>query len=220
MKTLVADFNKKIEEYKKAQQEPITNIGQKPFVEAFKSLQEDVPEITAACWTQYTPHWMDGETCEFGRNDVWFETSLDEELDFENEREGSVFDKFMTKEELAAAQVEYDRYCAEYKEQLAAYEAHVKANPNSYSNGYSFGFNRGPSRPYDSRKWKKECIDQAVLLSDRYDDKQIKKIRKAIEKFNKVFYSVPDEIYEGIFGDHAKVTLTAEGCEVEEHSHE
>lgn len=37
-----------------------------------KDFMETHPELVAISWTQYTPYFNDGDTCEFGVNDVYF----------------------------------------------------------------------------------------------------------------------------------------------------
>lgn len=37
----------------------------------FKSFFEANPEVYAFAWTQYTPYFNDGDTCEFGVNDIY-----------------------------------------------------------------------------------------------------------------------------------------------------
>ena len=44
----------------------------------FKEFFDANPKITGITWTQYTPYFMDGDTCVFGMNEVYF-TNLPEE---------------------------------------------------------------------------------------------------------------------------------------------
>lgn len=48
----------------------IQTLGEEAFVEAYKTLFEKHPKVESIRWTQYTPHFNDGETCEFGVRDI------------------------------------------------------------------------------------------------------------------------------------------------------
>jgi len=39
------------------------------------------PAINLITWTQYTPFWNDGETCEFGVNDPYFSNATGDDID-------------------------------------------------------------------------------------------------------------------------------------------
>lgn len=68
--------------------------AQELFKELAKEFWDKNPGLTAVKWTQYTPYFNDGETCEFGVNDVIFTNAPDDELenvspwgDYEGENE-------------------------------------------------------------------------------------------------------------------------------------
>lgn len=50
-------------------QEEIKSVGQSSIKEVFVSLFEQFPQIQSIRWTQYTPHFNDGEPCTFNVND-------------------------------------------------------------------------------------------------------------------------------------------------------
>jgi len=50
----------------------------------FAAFFEEFPKVKTIHWTQYTPHFNDGEECVFSMNDMWFTTTSHTEL---NERE-------------------------------------------------------------------------------------------------------------------------------------
>jgi hypothetical protein len=60
------------------------NAAQKKFEKAFPKLVKDffaaVPQIKSVTWTQYSPHFNDGDACTFNVNEVFFAT--DENKDF------------------------------------------------------------------------------------------------------------------------------------------
>jgi hypothetical protein len=46
--------------------------AQELFKETTKEFFEKNPAVTAIIWTQYTPYFNDGDTCEFGVNEPYF----------------------------------------------------------------------------------------------------------------------------------------------------
>lgn len=67
----------------KAKQKTISE-GEKYFKEAVKELFKEFKNLESFSWTQYTPHWNDGDVCEFG---VHFDS-----LAINDEREGETED--------------------------------------------------------------------------------------------------------------------------------
>jgi hypothetical protein len=68
--------------------------AQSLFKEITKEFFEKNPGITGVVWTQYTPYFNDGDTCEFRVNEATFTNAPAEELsdvrwgDYEGETEG------------------------------------------------------------------------------------------------------------------------------------
>lgn len=46
--------------------------GKKLIVESIQTFLENNDEFHAVCWTQYAPHFNDGDACEFGINGLMF----------------------------------------------------------------------------------------------------------------------------------------------------
>lgn len=65
LKQQMADLRKNIEEQAKAF-----------FKEAAAELFEKHPNLNSFSWTQYTPYWNDGETCEFSAHTDYFNLSM------------------------------------------------------------------------------------------------------------------------------------------------
>lgn len=62
-------------------QEKFLEQNQETFKELVKKFFELAPEVKLVGWSQYTPYFNDGETCEFGVNEVYFvleDVDLDE----------------------------------------------------------------------------------------------------------------------------------------------
>lgn len=61
----------------------IKETGKKLFAEAVETLFTEYPKLVAFSWTQYTPYFNDGDSCEFGANtdNPRIQYGDDEELD-------------------------------------------------------------------------------------------------------------------------------------------
>lgn len=46
------------------------SLGKDAFYQEYKHLFDANPEIKSVTWTQYTPYFNDGDSCEFGVNDI------------------------------------------------------------------------------------------------------------------------------------------------------
>lgn len=70
---------------KKAEfQKELTEFGKAALSEEFKKVFDAHPEIKAIRWTQYTPYFNDGETCEFSRHDLEVRLTDTAEDEFES----------------------------------------------------------------------------------------------------------------------------------------
>lgn len=80
MTTLQAAFDKLIEE-QRALRVKFQETAQALFKETTKQFFDNNPGVTAILWTQYTPYFNDGDTCEFRVNDVYFTNANSEQMD-------------------------------------------------------------------------------------------------------------------------------------------
>lgn len=71
------EFGKKMLEMKEEMKNTLKGV----MLPAFKEFFERHPKVTAIGWTQYTPHFNDGEPCEFSIYDRYFSTIPLGELD-------------------------------------------------------------------------------------------------------------------------------------------
>lgn len=62
----------KMQQMKKEYEEVIQKFGKEMFNSTSKELFENNPNLTSFAWTQYTPYFNDGDTCEFGVNRDYF----------------------------------------------------------------------------------------------------------------------------------------------------
>lgn len=57
-----------------ALKEEYTKVFRKEFHNIIKSFFEEVPEVQAIIWSQYTPYFNDGDPCVFGIGDIFYVT--------------------------------------------------------------------------------------------------------------------------------------------------
>lgn len=79
MSELQTKFNQLIEE-QRALAQKFQETAQSLFKETTKEFFDKNPGVNAAVWTQYTPYFNDGDTCEFNVNDVSFTNASGEDL--------------------------------------------------------------------------------------------------------------------------------------------
>ena len=76
MSDLQSAFDKLLDEQRELQKK-FQTTAQALFKETTKEFFDKNPNVTAIVWTQYTPYFNDGDTCEFGVNDATFTNAPD-----------------------------------------------------------------------------------------------------------------------------------------------
>lgn len=196
-------------------------VAQRPLSELqplIRAVLND-PTMHSFGWTQYTPYFNDGEPCVFGVNEPWFRTVDDiERADRSAEKDkrdrgiaalrtavdaGTVHPDVLA-QALAEAE-EWEEEGEDYDE-----EDDYGFVLHSYGDGHpSLGI-RG--RRYDHAT--QSYIDESYTGPDeaRYD--RVSALSDAIQG------GAFDDVLLEAFGDHARVTVTAERITVEEYSHD
>lgn len=88
----------------KAQDEFRTKMredGKKAVKGALKEIFDNFPQIEAIRWTQYAPHFNDGDACVFGVNDCYVkfkDHEADPELDPDEENDDAFIDSYSLEE--------------------------------------------------------------------------------------------------------------------------
>lgn len=205
-KTKIAELNEAMAAIELQKKRLAEDIGSKPFFEAFQKLTKVVPEITRLSWTQYTPHWNDGEACYFSVHEWFYDAEINGQF-FEGEYEGGHFDYLHTDEEIEKLKEQIAIANEEYKKKLEEYI--IKGTTLT-----RWG------EPINYAKYKEETLKKALELREIYSSERIVEINSALEEFNSLFKSIPSEIFEQIFGDHTKVIITNSGVKIDEYSHD
>ena len=94
MSDLQSEFDKLLEEQRELAKR-FQSKAQELFKQTTKEFFEKNPGITAVIWTQYTPYFNDGDTCEFSVHDAYFTNAEGEDFDdvtsygeYEGDKEG------------------------------------------------------------------------------------------------------------------------------------
>lgn len=68
----------------KKEQEKLNDVlakhGRSMLIEGFKEFFDANPTVKSVSWTQYTPHFNDGDVCEFSRHEFTIAGDFDSEL--------------------------------------------------------------------------------------------------------------------------------------------
>lgn len=119
------DVNRQIEELRKQSIE----ISKTVFHTAVSNFFNAYPEVAAIRWRQYTPHFNDGDTCEFGVHELEFYS----EADYEALKEGDLDDTYefnsyrKPSDYVYRAAAEPDnKYRDYYQKEIDKYDALVK----------------------------------------------------------------------------------------------
>ena len=166
----------------KAEFEPI-------FQEFFKAF----PEIKMIAWTQYTPYFNDGDTCEFGVNDKVF-VAVDAVKKYEEDEDE---DEDEDTDRVSIYDLEYEYEFPYKKPHAFVYEYAAKTNDPYYTKQVDV---------YEQKK---------AELGPRFVE-----VCDGVEAMETYLSGIPEEIYLAAFGDHVEVRVTKDGIDVEEHEHD
>lgn len=171
-------------------------------------------------WTQYTPYFNDGESCEFSVHDVYI--TLTSDVDDEDLEEGS------------------DVYGPEdvikLKEKVAVWESFNKDPVTAaleHQTNYIQQFKRDP---FEADRWSGKTPKQkmAEWTPDYYSLEHRQKqlvdaehlvanyptLRTDYRDIAALIAGINEDIMKAMFGDHAQVFCTKDGIEVEEYEHD
>lgn len=205
----------------KQMQETSKELMKEAFREFFEKYQSVVDNVY---WTQYTPHFNDGEACEFGVNDVFILLKDDEEAcDYEGSSISDKKDISDLKQKIADIEAwEKDPMTAARKHQ-SDYIKKYNRDPFAQDR-YSYGNNRGKSSEELMREWKPhygtkenylEQLAFAENLVSKYPD-----LKKDLGDVKSMVSNIDENLMRAMFGDHAKVIVSKTGIEVEEYDHD
>lgn len=70
---------------KQKYEDAVEKHGKSVLAELFKEFFDEAPDVEKVKWTQYTPHFNDGDSCTFGVNEFEYVTNGDEKKKTEDE---------------------------------------------------------------------------------------------------------------------------------------
>ena len=205
------ELNGQIALAKKEMREKSTGL----IEQATKIFLDACPEVTGIHWTQYTPYFNDGESCEFSVNEFCFHILDDEDDEIEAYESTTLF----TLEDLKAAE--------EKLEDVKAYVADPEAWRAKYCREYREKWNREYAgrmehlypypRTVDDAQ---ERIDRIKESLEKYNDEVASRIEKEFANLTTALSKIPDDIMQAVYGDHVMVVINREGTDIDEYDHE
>lgn len=189
----------------------------KGLIEAVaKQFLDKCPEVTGIHWTQYTPYFNDGDTCEFSVNEYCFHILGDDDDEIDSFYESTAIytqvalDSSIEKLEVAKTfvadpEVWRDNYIKEYEAKWG----------RSYSGGRNY------LRPYPyTIEDAQERIDRITKNLETYGPEVAQRITEEFKVFTSAMAKIPDDIMQAVFGDHVSVVINRKGVTVDEYSHD
>ena len=185
--------------------------------EAAKRFLGNCPEVTGVHWTQYTPYFNDGDSCEFSVNEFCFHILDDEddELDYfydsttiysQADLDEAIKDLEVAKEYVANVPAWEEKFCREYREK--------------YGRDYPLStYNRPKPWPSEPER-AQERIDKIKVSLEKYTPEVADRILKHFKEFKSAMNLVPSDIMNSVYGDHVSVVINREGTHVDEYQHD
>jgi hypothetical protein len=174
------------------------------------------PEVTGIHWTQYTPYFNDGETCEFSVNGYYFHIL---------EGEDDEIDSFYN-----STAIYTQAHLDEALEKLEVAKTYV-ADPEAWKDnffkewrakyGQNYPNSRDYLRPYPyTIEGAQERIDRITKNFETYGPEVAQRITKEFKVFTSAMAKIPDDIMQVVFGDHVSVVINRYGITIDEYDHD
>jgi len=219
-------MNKQISDIRKQ----MTEESKQYIEEACKELFEACPEVHQIHWTQYTPYFNDGESCEFSVHDINFVLTADLNEDGEWDEgfyEGSILygqkDIDSRKKDLEDA-ILYTadpdgwrkaKYGMKYVDAKEREDRGEFDNARSWNKPYVLTAEPYPSNPVEAQRELDKVTSFVAELGDRASvlNAHVNGVIGFIEK-------IDEDVMQSLFGDHVSVVITREGMEIDEYDHD
>lgn len=210
--------------------EQMTNESKQYIEQACKELFEACPEVHQIHWTQYTPHFNDGEACEFSVNEVNFVLVAD--LNEDGEWEDSYWE----------GSVIYDQEDIERCEANLATAAAFTADPDAWRKD-QYGLKYVDAKEREARgefstlhSWRiPHVLTAKPYPSDPTDAmRELERVKKAVADTEgradiikahvngviSFIQKIDEDVMQALFGDHVSVCITRDGVEIDEYDHD
>lgn len=174
-----------------------------------ESLQS-APQISSFFWTQYTPHFNDGEPCLFSVHELQY-VLKGEACD---EYEGSYL--YNSDDYNRALQALQDVKL--YHSDPQAYIAHYK---QAYYERTNREYTHRVYPPYpNSIESAQQHVDEIAAQLARYSDDDRQRIHAAYSDVAGILALIPDDIMQNTYGDGVRVCVSASGTEIDTYYHD
>lgn len=171
---------------------------------AFSTLFDKYPTLEAIRWEQYTPYFNDGDPCEFSVGEPRFKVANGDE------DEGDWGDGFISN-------MTYKKYVDLTPEEIALIDPKSSYRTGIFHDGveifpevdyskYIRNTNGGYGGYYEHTG--RYYVNAPIPGFNGFDD-----------EVNKIF-NIPEDVFETIFGDHSRITVTRDSIEVDEYDHD
>lgn len=214
LEQIYADFSTLNDEMKRLQTE-MQEKSKKRIGPMFAAFFAKYPIVTQLSWTQYAPHFNDGEACEFSVHEMEYEIDHDDSASIFSEREVASL-----KESIA---------------EMEAFEADPEAARQKYERQYEKRFNRSPwgqygigrnSRTADEERlrWRpthrsldtlRASLEAAIEQKEKYPH-----LADDYQQLRTLISSVDEDVMKAVFGADCRVVATPEGLVSEEYDHD
>lgn len=216
MQTLLNNFdelNAQIEAARKEMQAKSEGL-----IEAVvKQFLDNCPEVTGVHWTQYTPYFNDGGSCEFGVNDFCFHILTDEDDEIDSFYEST---EVYTQAALDEAVKKLEEAKEYTKDPDAWRQKYVKEYREKHGRDYYISnYSHIRPYPYDVAQ-AQERIDVIKQNLETYGDEVAERIDEEFKKLTTAMRKIPDDIMQSVYGDHVCVVINRNGTTVDEYNHD
>jgi hypothetical protein len=186
--------------------------------EAFREFFEKYDVVDNIFWTQYTPYFNDGESCEFSVGDVYLILKDDE---YACEYEGSTLTNKDDIENLKKTIAEIEVW---EKDPMAAAQKYQQERIIQYGRDPFSPSNYSGSTQDQMAKWQphygtKEQYIKQLATSEEFA-KLYPNMKSDFKEIQSMVSSIDEDLMKAMFGDHAKVVVSTTGIEIEEHQHD
>jgi hypothetical protein len=186
--------------------------------EAFREFFEKYDVVDSIFWKQYTPYFSDGESCEFSVGDAYLVLKDDEDA---CEYEGS---SLLDKDDIGTLKKAIAKIEEWEKDPMAAARKHRQESIAMYNRDPFAELRYSGSTQAQMANWKpyygtkEDYVKQlatAEKLGKLYPD-----LKSDFEEIQSMISGIDDDLMKAMFGDHAKVVVSASGIEIEKHLHD
>jgi hypothetical protein len=186
--------------------------------EAFREFLEKYDVVENIFWTQYTPYFNDGESCEFSVGDVYLVLKDDEDA---CEYEGSTLTNKDDIENLKKTIAEIERW---EKDPIAAAQKYQQERIIQYGRDPFAPSSYSGSTQDQMAKWQphygtKEKYIKRLATAEEFA-KLYPNLKSDFKEIQSMVSGIDEDLMKAMFGDHAKVVVSTTGIEIEEHQHD